>query len=139
MIIERTFDAPAEMVWKAIAEREQMKQWYFDMEGFAPVVGTEFGFSVEHEGHRYVHLCKVTTVEPPRKLAYTWRYDGAEGDSLVTFDLIPEGDSTRLRLTHGGLHTFPKTPTYLRGNFVGGWTALIGTELRKFLTEAAVE
>jgi hypothetical protein len=47
--------------------------------------------------------------------------------------LFPEGDKTRLKLTHEGLETFPKTPAYARKNFEAGWTAIIGSELKQFL------
>jgi hypothetical protein len=40
---------------------------------------------------------------------------------------------TRLRLTHEGLETFPKTPAYARKKFEAGWTAIIGTELKQFV------
>ena len=69
---------------------------------------------------------------PEEKIAYTWRYKGEPGDSLVTFELAPEGDNTRLKLTHTGIETFPRTPAYARKNFEAGWTAIIGSELQQF-------
>jgi len=99
---------------------------------FKPEVGFEFEFVVEHEGNTYHHLCKVTEVIPQQKIAYTWRYKGEPGDSLVTFELLPDGDKTKLRLTHKGLETFPKTPAYAQKNFEAGWTG-IASELEKFL------
>ncbi len=39
------------------------------------------------------------------KLQYSWRYDGYEGNSFVTFELFAEGDKTRVKLTHEGLET----------------------------------
>ncbi|MGA3171557.1 MAG: SRPBCC domain-containing protein [Chthoniobacteraceae bacterium] len=132
-VIERTFDAPADLVWKAITEKDRMKEWFFMIENFAPVPGREFDFTVEHQGMTYPHLCKVTEVIPGKKLAYTWRYEGYEGNSLVTFELTPEGDKTLLRLTHEGLGTFPKLPSFTRGNFVNGWTMLIGMSLMDYL------
>jgi uncharacterized protein YndB with AHSA1/START domain len=54
-------------------------------------------------------------------------------DSLVTFELFPEGNKTRLKLTHTGIETFPKTPAYARKNFEAGWTAIIGSELKQFV------
>jgi len=72
-------------------------------------------------------------VIPRKKLAYTWRYNGHEGDSLVTFELSADGDKTRLKLTHQGLETFPKTPAYARENFEKGWTEIIGSELKQFV------
>jgi uncharacterized protein YndB with AHSA1/START domain len=133
LIIERTFDAPVEMVWKAITDRDQMKEWYFDFAEFKPEVGFEFQFIVEHEGTVFDHRCRIAEVIPGKKLAYTWRYEGYEGDSLVTFELFPEGGKTRLRLTHEGTDTFPETPAYARKNFLRGWTMLIGESLKEFV------
>jgi uncharacterized protein YndB with AHSA1/START domain len=88
---------------------------------------------VEHEGNTYDHRCRITEVIPQRKIAYTWRYEGHEGESLVTIELFPEGDKTRLKLTHTGLDTFPRTPAFARENFEKGWTQIIGSELKKFV------
>jgi len=96
-------------------------------------VGFEFEFSVEHKGMNYHHLCKITEVIPQKKLVHTWRYKGHEGDSLVTFELFADGDKTRLKLTHEGLETFPKTPSFARKNFMEGWTQLISSSLKEFV------
>ena len=133
VVFERTFNAPVAKVWKALTDVEEMRQWYFNLKQFKAEVGFEFDFVVEHEGTTYHHLCKVTEVIPQKKLAYTWRYRGEPGDSLVTFELFADGNKTKLRLTHEGLETFPKTPTYARKKFEAGWTAIIGSELKQFL------
>ena len=133
IILERTFDAPVGRVWTALTDVDQMREWYFDLTEFKVQVGFEFDFIVEHEGSSYHHLCRVTDVVPEKKIAYTWRYKGEPGDSLVTFELFPDGDETRLKLTHTGIETFPKTPAYARKNFEAGWTAIIGSELKQFI------
>jgi uncharacterized protein YndB with AHSA1/START domain len=133
VIVERMFDAPVARVWKALTDVDQMRVWYFDLKEFKLQIGFEFEFVVEHEGNTYHHLCKVTEVIPEKKIAYTWRYKGEVGDSLVTFELFGEGDRTRLKLTHSGIETFPKTPAYARKNFEAGWTEIIGSELKRFV------
>ena len=133
VVIERTFNAAVTRVWEALTNVDQMRQWYFDLKDFMPEIGFEFEFVVEHEGNTYHHLCKVTEVIPQKKIAYTWRYKGEPGDSLVTFELFPEGSKTRLKLTHTGIETFPKTSAYARQNFEAGWTAIVGSELKQFL------
>jgi uncharacterized protein YndB with AHSA1/START domain len=135
IIIERTFNAPIARVWKALTDVDQMREWYFDLKEFKPEVGFEFEFVVEHEGNTYHHLCRVTEVAPQKKIAYTWRYKGEPGNSLVTIELSPDGARTRLKLTHTGIETFPKTPAYARKNFEAGWTAIIGTELKQFVEQ----
>ena len=134
-IIERTYDAPAGKVWKAISDRDEMKKWYFDLAEFKPEVGFEFSFTGgSPDGVQYLHLCKVTEVIPGKKLTYSWRYDGYEGNSFVTFELFEEGDKTRLRLTHAGLETFPASnPDLAAKNFAEGWTDIIGRSLKEFL------
>ena len=133
VIIERTLSAPVAKVWKALTDVDQMRQWYLDLKDFKPEVGFEFEFVVEHEGNTYHHLCRDTEVIPQKKIAYTWRYKGELGDSLVTIELFAEGDKTRLKLTHSVIETFPKTPAYARKNFEAGWTAIIGSELKEFV------
>ncbi len=136
LVIERVFNAPLALVWRAITVKEDMSRWFFDLTEFKAEAGFEFRFVVEHAGHTYDHRCKVTEVIPRKKLAYTWRYEGYGGDSLVTFELAAAGGKTKLKLTHEGLETFPKTPPFARKNFVGGWTQLIGSSLKDFVENA---
>ena len=139
VVIERTFNAAVTRVWEALTNVDQMRQWYFDLKEFNPEIGFEFEFVVEHEGNTYHHLCKITEVIPEKKIAYTWRYKGEPGNSLVAIELFPEGNKTRLKLTHTGIETFPKTPAYARKNFEAGWTAIIGSELKQFVENSKKE
>ena len=71
---------------------------------------------------------------PEKKLAYSWRYENYPGNSVVTFYLSPEGDKTRLKLTHEGLETFPQDkPDFAKESFAGGWTEIIGKSLPEYL------
>jgi uncharacterized protein YndB with AHSA1/START domain len=133
IVMERTLNASVARVWKALTDVDQMRQWYFELKEFKPQVGFEFEFVVEHEGNTYHHLCRVTEIIPEKKIAYSWRYKGEPGDSLVTFELSAEGEKTRLKLTHSGIETFPKTPAYARKNFETGWNTIIDSELRQFV------
>jgi len=134
-IIEMKYNAPIEIVWKAISNSEEMKQWYFDIPGFRPEPGLEFYFVAgPEEKKHYHHLCKVTEVVPFKKLAYTWRYDGFEGNSLVSFELEDEGQSTKLKFMHEGLETFPHDePDFAQESFAQRWTNLIGTALKEYV------
>jgi len=133
VIIENTFNASSEKIWKAITDKNEMKKWYFDLPDFKPEVGSEFQFEGGTEQKKYLHLCKITEVIPFKKLTYSWSYDGYEGISFVTFELFPEGDKTKLKLTHSGLETFPSNnPDFAKNNFVAGWTEIIGTSLKNY-------
>ena len=140
VIVKRTFNVPVGRVWQALTNADQMKHWYLpcwrssrDLQEFKPEGGFEFEFVVEPDGNTYHHLCKVTEVIPQKKIAYTWRYKGEPGSSLVTFELFDEGERTRLRVTHSDIETFPRKPGIARENFEEGWTQLIGSDLKRFL------
>lgn len=135
LTLERTYDASAEKVWEAITNPEQMKVWYFNLPGFRAELGYQFQFKGGPSPEKqYLHLCEVTEVVPGKKLSYSWRYDGYEGISYVTFALFPKGSKTLLRLTHRGLHTFPASnPDLGASNFVAGWTGFLDKRLKAFL------
>jgi len=138
IVIDRSFDAPIETVWKAITDIDQMKQWYMPaLDSFKPEVGFETQFSIHHAGKDFLHLWKVTEVVPGKKITYSWKCGGNPGDSFVTFELFSEGDKTRLKLTHTGLETFhpESNPDLARGNFAQGWTS-IGASLEQFLEKS---
>jgi uncharacterized protein YndB with AHSA1/START domain len=134
-VIERTYNAPSEKVWKAITDKTEMKKWYFDLKEFKPVVGFEFSFvGGKPDGKQYVHNCRITEVVPGKKLTHTWCYEGYEGISYVTFELFAEGAKTRVKLTHAGLETFPQSnPDLAAHNFAAGWTSILDMSLKKYL------
>lgn len=134
-VIERTYNAPVAKVWQAITDKDKMKEWYFDVPEFKPEVGCVFTFSGGPPEKSYLHICKVTRVIPNQVLAHTWRYDGYEGDSDVTWELFDENGRTRVKLTHTGLHTFPPLQDFARENFAMGWTHIVGTGLQEYLGE----
>lgn len=134
-VIEQTYDAPVGKVWKALTDKSQMKQWYFDVSDFRPQVGFEFSFEGGTPEKSYTHLCKVLEVIPEKKLVYTWSYQGYPGLSTLTFELFSENEKTRLKLTHSGLETFPAetNPDFAKKNFEMGWTEITSKMLRSFV------
>jgi hypothetical protein len=53
------------LVWNAITDPDQMRQWYFPMlESFKPEVGFEIQFDVPHNDKIYQHLWKVNRCRP---------------------------------------------------------------------------
>ena len=133
IVKEVTIDAAISKVWKAITDKDDMRQWYFDIDEFRPEVGFEFYFSPEMDGKKWLHLCRIVEVIFEKKLSYSWRYDGYGGDSLVTFELYKEGEGTRLKLTHEGIETFSSDFPYTKEKFTEGWNQIIGINLKKFL------
>lgn len=136
IVTEGLYDAPIEKVWKAFTDKNQMKQWYFDMKEFKPELGFEFQFSGGTEAKTYLHLCKITEVVPQKKLTHSWRYDGYSGDSLVAIEFSTEKNQTKVKLTHSGIETFPSgNADFAIKNFEQGWKEILGSNLKKFLAE----
>jgi uncharacterized protein YndB with AHSA1/START domain len=137
-VIERILNAPVEKVWTAISSKEEMNNWYFKIAAFKLEVGFTFQFIGEGgNGEPYTHHCEIKEVVPMKKLSYTWRYEGIPGNSLVAFELFPEGNKTILKLTHTGLETFvTDNPDFRKESFVEGWTHIIGQSLPEYLEKA---
>ena len=138
IIIEQEIKASQAIVWKALTDREQMKQWYFDLEEFRAEPGFRFEFYGGEPGKQYLHLCEVKEVVKERKLSYTWKYESDPAVTLVSFDLIPAGEGTLVKLTHSGVDNFDSSnPDLARKNFVAGWTEIIGSNLKAFVEKLA--
>lgn len=137
LVLERTLDAPASKIWQALTDAKKMKEWYFDVPNFKPEVGLEFEFTAgETGGKQYRHLCKITEVIPEKKLSYSWRYDGYPGNSEVSFELAPDGNGTKLTITHKGLETFPQdNGSFKRESFNEGWTYFLTKGLPEYLAK----
>lgn len=135
--IERTYNAPVSKVWKAISDKDDIKHWYFDLAEFKAEPGFKFQFTGKgSNGEEMLHLCEVKESVFEKKLSYSWTYKNFSGSSLVTFELFPEGNKTRLRLTHEGIETFADHgKDFQEESFAAGWTHIIGTSLQKFVEQ----
>ena len=123
LVITRIIDAPAIRVWKALTDKEELKKWQPFFKDFELVVGNEIRFKLGRDPeHQYLHISKVIEVIEVKKLVYSWRYEGYTGNSNVIFELIPEGNKTKLLLTHKILDPFPTdNPDFASNNFEKGW------------------
>jgi len=135
IVVEQIFDAPIAVVWNAIADKDEMRQWFFEpMTEFEPEVGFETQFNVRCEDQDYLHLWKVIEVLPQQRIAYEWRYGGYPGDSTVTWELSEERQGTKLKLTHAGRETFPQDdPNFHRVSCQAGWDYFVHESLKAFL------
>ena len=135
IVVEQLFDAPLSDVWRAITEKDQMRQWYFEpMTEFEPTVGFETEFNVHCEGEDFLHQWKVTDVEPEKRITYQWRYGGYPGDSVVTWELSREENATKLTLIHAGQESFQGHSLFSRENGIAGWRYFLQQSLKEFLS-----
>jgi uncharacterized protein YndB with AHSA1/START domain len=90
--LERSYQATPEEVWAVLVEPRHVRNWLATMEIDARVGGRvafDWG-SDQDEGI-------VRAFEPPRLFEYTWT---RRGETVVRFELTPEGDGTLLVLEH---------------------------------------
>lgn len=138
VIVEKVLNVPVEKVWKAITDKDEMKQWYFDLDKFELKDGFEFRFAGQgRKGEKYMHICTITEIIPNQKLQYSWQYENLPGYSIVTFDLTSMDDQTKIRLTHDGVETFPgkENSDFAPGSFNEGWNHILGISLPAYLNK----
>ena len=135
IIVEQTFNTSIDTVWNSITEIDLMRQWYFEnIPSFKPEVGFETQFNVKSQDRNFLHMWNVTEVVPMKKITYNWKYEGYPGDSVVVFELFKQNNSTKLRLTHQVLESFPEDiPEFSRESGIEGWTFFIKKSLKEFL------
>jgi uncharacterized protein YndB with AHSA1/START domain len=102
--------APAEIVFDFLLKPELLARWIGRSRAHDPKPGDPFG--LEFVGNDYVARGTYREITPPRRLAFTWGWEGRDdfppGISLVEIELEPQNGGTVLRLRHSGL---PKDPS----------------------------
>jgi uncharacterized protein YndB with AHSA1/START domain len=135
IVVEQIYPTSIAAVWKAITDKDQMRQWFFEpMTEFQPEPGFETEFNVHHEGRDYLHQWRITDVVPEEKIVYNWKYGGYPGDSTVVWELSETPDGTKLVLTHQTHEPFSQDdPVFSRESGVAGWNYFIRESLKAFL------
>ena len=112
---EHRYEASPAEVWSALTEPERLARWLADAELDLRVGGHYIlRFLGEDEGQTTTG--EVLALEPERLLELTWLYPG-EGDTVLRFELRPDGDGTILVLDHRAL------PVEAAPGYGGGWQA----------------
>jgi uncharacterized protein YndB with AHSA1/START domain len=110
---EQTYPHPPERVWRALTDPAELGAWLMPAD-FAALAGHRFTFDARPD--MGIIDGEVLDAEPPRLLRCRW--SGVFGETVVTFTLTPDGEGTRLRVTHAGWDG-PGLPH--RDGFDGGW------------------
>ena len=126
--IVRRFAAAPDRVWAACTRPELLQRWFSpkpfrDCVVEADVrVGGRFFFRMAGEPGTFAAEGTYREVDEPRRLVLTWTWVEGPPDqppdgvtSLVTFDLEPDGDGTRLMLTHEGLPDLEQADSHEEG------------------------
>jgi uncharacterized protein YndB with AHSA1/START domain len=127
--LERVLDAQPKIVWRYLTEAELRRQWFMGGTD-ATAAGSAFELLNDHDnlsedevpypadyapykGRTWSET--VIRFEPPLLLETTFQ-GGKNGN--VTYELRPEGERTRLVVTHSGI----TSPTGFQ-DFGGGWNS----------------
>ena len=105
--LRRTFSAPPERVFRAWTEPQEMKQWWGPGEYSAPQVevdlrvGGRFRIAMKPpEGELFYLGGEYREVVPPKRLVFTWQWEGDPVETLVTLEFLDLGGMTELIVTH---------------------------------------
>lgn len=89
--------SPIQKVWDALTHSDTLAKWVM-ANNFKPIVGYRCQF--RNEAIDLVVESEVLVVEKPHKLSYTWV--GGPIDTIVTWTLQQQGETTHLRLEQTG-------------------------------------
>ena len=142
IVMTRSFDAPARLVFEALTDVRHVSRWWGCSEGTDSVfeidfrVGGEYRFCIRApSGQEYRQRGIFREIVPPERLVFTFAWDAQGGQRTnemlidVTFtELGPE--RTKMRFVQSAFETASQ-----RDGHLGGWTECFD-RLARYLTEA---
>lgn len=108
--LERLLPGPIERVWSYLTDARKRATWFaggeFELRagGKAELVFNHENITREPTPARYAKeskarsQCEVLRCEAPRLLSFNWKW--GEEDTIVTFELAPEGEKVLMVVTH---------------------------------------
>ena len=127
--VRRTIRAPRLRVFDAWTKTEELKKWHAP----GPLTVTFAEIDLRPGGKYRIHMTEpdgtdhkasgvYREVDPPKKLVYSWGWDGDHPvkDSTVTLELFERGDSTEVVLTHSGIAHDKERESHRHG-----WTSIM--------------
>ncbi len=126
-----------EKLWSALTDMEFMKQYWFGMHCESQWITGSSWKLVSGDG-RVFDAGKIMEAEPPRRLVIRWQHQNkpeirAEGTSLCTMELEPDGTAVKLSITH----SIECDPSKFIEAVSGGWPKII-SNLKSLLETGTV-
>ncbi|MDF5751848.1 SRPBCC domain-containing protein [Spongiactinospora sp. TRM90649] len=124
-------DASPEVVFEVVSRPEHIMEWWADEADFEATPGS-IGELAWGDRENVVPM-SVVKVDPPRLFSFRWCYADGKVDDLanallVTFELIPSGTGTTVRLTETGFREMGWEEAKLAAQYqdhVVGWNTYI--------------
>lgn len=128
-------DAPPEVVFEVISHPEHIRDWWdaeTDLQATPGATG-ELVWADGDDPRANVVPITVVVAEPPRVFTFRWTHPAGEtaveGNSLlVTFELVPSGSGTQLRMTETGFREQGWETAKLEHEYrdhVNGWDTFV--------------
>jgi uncharacterized protein YndB with AHSA1/START domain len=143
IISEVQINAPAELVFRALTDPQQLLRWwnseecqteFFEMDarrGGQWRFGTKSSTLNVNGVNQFFCQGEVMEFDPPRLLAYTWIanwHDDKTRRTIVRWELTPTEQGTHVKVTHSGL----AQEAVARKDYSGGWPGVVES-LKKFV------
>jgi uncharacterized protein YndB with AHSA1/START domain len=120
IVVERVVPVPPERAFDAWITESDLRVW------MAPLTDVDLDVHVggrfrivmgraEADGGPIEHTGEYRTIDRPHRLVFTWNSPYTQGESVITVDISPAGDGSRILLRHAGL------PPETRDGHAGGW------------------
>jgi uncharacterized protein YndB with AHSA1/START domain len=108
--LKRTLPAPRPAVYRALSDRVELAKWWGPRGFTAPIVefdprvGGSYRIAMQPpDGDLFYLTGEFLEVDPPARLAYTFRWDPPSPDdrqTVVTLSLQDRGELTEVLMTH---------------------------------------
>ena len=105
LTMTRVVDAPADRVFAAFTEPAALAAWFWPA-AFDTTVTTDpqpgGRFRIASQPNDMAITGVYREVDPPRRLVFTWRWDGETAETVVAIDFTARGEKTEIALRHDG-------------------------------------
>jgi uncharacterized protein YndB with AHSA1/START domain len=125
LVIERTFDAPAQDVFDAWTSEEVMRRWFYGashLENAAAEVDLRVGGRLRivmrdpEKGEDHGATGEYTVVDAPRRLAFTWTWDDQDSErQLIELEFNESDGATTVRMTSHGISSEERVDSHREG------------------------
>ena len=120
--LEVKINAPPERVFRALTSAEELPNFLpeFKQVTFEARLGGEYEFrGTGDDGSTFSTRGKITEFDPPRRLAFTWRWQEWDfPETTVAFTIEPVEGGTKVSFLHSG---FPTELEESRGEHESHW------------------
>ena len=135
IVVLQEFNVPPPLLWKYLTQLEHMQEWFFkELRSFEAVRGFKTSFAFLYNNKIFTHQCEVKDILPQKRLCLGWKYKEYPGDSETIFEISSSPKGSILKLTANILKSFPAIEEFSRESMQTGWTDLIQTRLKGYVS-----